>query len=63
MAWLHQKYYNYRPKLVPGLQPSPDVLKRFRYVFNDYRIIGRVARKLYRIVMAFQPLHNEPIEL
>ena len=63
MAWGHQKYYNFRPRLEPDIQPNPSVLKRFRYVYNDPRLFGRIVRKLYRIFKGATPMHNEPMDI
>lgn len=63
MAWSRQKYYNHLPRLVEGILPDPLVLRKFRYVYQDPRILHRVVRKLYRMWCGLLPLNNEPIQL
>lgn len=63
MAWLHQKYYNFHPDLDINIKPSSEVLDKFRYVFNDNRILHRITRKLYRLFMGLTDEHNTPIDL
>ena len=62
-VWGHQKYYNYQPHLIKQVEPDSCVMRRFRYVYNDPRILPRIIRKLLRIYKFWTPMHNEPIDL
>lgn len=61
-AWGHQKYYNFRPRLIKQINNNPQVMKRFCYVYNDPRLIMRIVRKLIRMYKALTPFNNEPID-
>lgn len=62
-VWGHQKYYDYRPCLVAQICIDAGIMRRFRYVYNDPRIVSRIVRKLMRMYKFWTPLHNEPIDL
>lgn len=62
MAWRHQKYYNFHPLLDACVKPDPRILRRFKYVYNDPRLLGRAYRKLIRMAKAMTPMHLHPID-
>lgn len=61
--WSHQKYYNFDPVLPWPIDSNEQLLKRFRYVYQDHRVLMRVVRKLKRIVCRFGSLNNNPINM
>ena len=63
MAWRHQKYYNFHPTLDVDIKPEARILQRFKYVYNDPRMLWRVYRKLIRMAKAMTPIHLQPIDL
>lgn len=57
------RFYNFRPRLTPHLPPSDMIVRQFKYAGVDTRFLGRVIRKIFRIVWGFGPRHDEPINL
>lgn len=58
--WSHQKYYNFNPRLVKDIEPEPKIISRFKFVYNDPRLVHRVIRKIQRIIKRFQSFNNCP---
>ena len=58
-----QRYYNFKPRLCAGLQPDKDLLKLFRHSLIDFRIHGRILRRVKRMLRRWGAPNNEPIEV
>lgn len=59
----HQRYYDYKPRIVPAVLPDERILNQFRYALCDPRLEHRIWRKLKRVLWGMQRCHDEPVNL
>ena len=59
----NQRYYNFMPKLRADLQPDRKMLSLFQHSVNDFRIHGRIRRKLKRLLNIWSSPNDEPFEV
>lgn len=55
------KYYDFRPKLVHGLEPCGEIVEKLRFCCYRRNLLDRVVRKVKSLLLWLQPDCEEPL--
>lgn len=58
-----QRYYNFRPKLVPNLTHDMRIFEQFEWIKIPKNIYVRIYRKLQRVLAYLKPLNMQPRDM